>query len=198
MKNVIITAALAVAIFLSFVIQEFIPALQVAEGARVLLAPVFFCYGACVLPFPAMIVLAFLTGFLSDFTALQVVHHNADAADLDTLQRIVGSVELSAGWSILLFVASGLICQGLRSLVLRGHWWLPPLMSAVTVIFYLALQFAMLTMRRFETGGLYFSEVVAWRIIAPGLIAAALTLALVLAATLGSGWIAERRGLRDY
>lgn len=198
MKTVLATAALAGAIFLSFVVQEFIPALQVVEGARVLLAPVFFCYGACVLPFPAMIGLAFLTGFLSDFTALQIVHHNTEVSDLDTLQTIVGSVELSAGWSILLFVASGLICQGVRPLVLRGHWWLPPLMSAVTVIFYLALQFAMLTMRRFEMGGVYFSEVVAWRIFAPGLIAAALTLALVLVTTLGSGWLEERRGLRDY
>ena len=145
-----------------------------------------------------MIVLAFLTGFLSDFTALQIVHHTNELTDLDTIQTIVGSVELSAGWSILLFVASGLICQGFRPLVLRGHWWLPPLMSAVTVIFYLALQFAMLTMRRFETGGLYFSEVVVWRIFAPGLIAAVLTLALVLATTLGSAWFEERRGLRDY
>ncbi len=198
MKEALLTLALAVAIFLGFAVQEFLPALETVDGARVLLAPVFFCYGACLLPFPSMIGLAFLAGFLSDFTALQIVHHTTEVTDLDTLQTIVGSVELSAGWSILLFVASGLICQGLRPLVLRGHWWLPPLMSAATVIFYLALQFAMLTMRRFETGGLYFSEVVAWRIVAPGLIAAVLTLALVLVTTLGSGWFEERRSRREY
>lgn len=198
MKDTLITLALAVAIFLSFVAQEFIPPLSFAEGARVLMAPAFFCYGACVLPFPSMLVLALVTGFLSDFTALQVVHKTVEITDLDTLQSFAGTVELSAGWSILLFVGFGLICQGLRPLVLRGHWWLPPLLSAGITITYLAMQFGMLTMRRFDTGGLFWSSVVAWRIFAPGLIAMILTLVVVLFATLGAGWMGDRRALREY
>ncbi|MDD5199677.1 MAG: hypothetical protein PHC88_07715 [Terrimicrobiaceae bacterium] len=199
MKDALLTLALAVAIFLGFVAQEFIPPIEIAKGARVLLAPVFFCFGACTLPFPAMLALALLTGFLSDFTALQIVHRSVEASDLDTLQSLAGAVELSAGWSILFFVAFGLICQGLRPLVLRGHWWLPPLMSAVTTIAYLALQFAMLTMRRFDTGGLFWSDAVMWRILAPGAIALVLTLALVLASALGANhWIDERRSVRDF
>ena len=199
MRDTLITLGLAVAIFVGFVVQEFIPPLKSAEGARVLLAPTLFCFGACLLPFPSMIVLALIAGFLSDFTALQIVHRTVEMTDLDSIQSVAGTVELSAGWSILLYVASGLICQGLRSLVLRGHWWLPPLMSAATTLVYLGLQFGMITMRRFDTGGLFWSETVAWRILAPTAIALILTLVLMLGSLLFSNFLgADRRTLREY
>ncbi len=199
MRDTLITLGLAVAIFLGFVAQEFIPPIDAAQGARVLLAPALFCYGACMLPFPSMIALALVAGFLSDFTTLQIVQRTVETADLEAIQVVTGMVELSPGWSILLFVASGLICQGLRPLVLRGHWWLPPLMSAGTTLVYVALQFAILTMRRFDTGGLFWSEAVAWRILAPALIASLFALILVLAGVLISGAAgAERRTLREY
>ncbi|HEY8900448.1 MAG TPA: hypothetical protein VIM61_08545 [Chthoniobacterales bacterium] len=199
MRDTLVTLGLAVAIFASFIVQEFIPPLQSAEGARVLIAPALFCYGACVLPFPSMLVLALITGFLSDFTALQIVHRSVEMSDFDTIQTVAGAVELSAGWSILLFVASGLICQGLRSLVLRGHWWLPPLMSAVTTLVYLGLQFGMITMRRFDSGGLFWSEAVAWRIAAPAVIALGLTLVLMLGSLLFATFVpGDRRSLREY
>jgi len=199
MKETLTTAGLAVAIFLSFAIQEFIPPIWAADGARVFLAPVFFCYGACVLSFPSMIALALLTGFFSDFTALQIVQRVSQSNDLDALHSMTNSVEISPGWGILLFVAFGSICQGLRPLVLRGHWWLPALMSAVTTIVYLALQFLMITMRRFDEGGLFWSETVAWRILTPGLIASLLTLVLVLVLMIvDSAFFAGRRPLRDF
>jgi len=199
MKDVLITLGLAVAIFAGIVVQEFVPPLAVAEGARVLLTPVFFCYGACLLPFPSMVVLAFVAGFLSDFTSLQVVQHTLASSDPDAIHTYFGTVEMSAGWSILLYVGAGSICQGLRALVLRGHWWLPPLMAAGTTMVYLALQFGVLTMRRFDSGGLFWSEVVAWRIFAPAVLAALLTLALVVAGVLIGGAAGEeRRVLRDY
>jgi hypothetical protein len=188
-----------VAIFLGFVIQEFIPPIWSAEGARVYLAPVFFCYGACVLPFSCMIVLALVAGFFSDFTTLQIVEKSAASNDLEAIHHVASSVEISAGWSILLFVAFGLICQGLRPLVLRGQWWIPALMSAATTIIYLAMQFIMITMRRFDEGGLFWSEAVAWRILVPGLIASLLTLLLVLVVMLVDGALfAGRRPLREF
>jgi hypothetical protein len=199
MRDALITLGLAVAIFVGIIVQEFVPPLAVAEGARLLLTPVFFCYGACFLPYPCMIVLALVAGFLSDFTSLQIVQHTIASSDPDAIHTYFGTVELSAGWSILLYVAFGSICQGLRALVLRGHWWLPPLMSAATTMVYLALQFGILTMRRFDTGGLFWSEVVAWRIFAPAVLASLLTLVLVLAGVLISGASGEnRRVLRDY
>ncbi len=197
MRDVLLAFGLAAAIFLSFLAQEFIPPIALAAGARVLLVPVFFCYGACVLPFPAMLGLALFAGFLSDFTALQVVTNAPEMTDLDVIRTFTGSVELSAGWSILLFVASGMICQGLRPLVLRGQWWLPPLMTAGTTLAYLAFQFLGITLRRFETGGLYWSETVAWRIVAPSLLAAALALLVVLIAEFLPG-AHERRKRREF
>ncbi len=199
MKDVLSTAALVVAIFLSFVIQEFIPPVAAADGARIYLVPVFFCYGACVLPFAGMIVLAFEAGFLSDFLSLQIVQQVSQTNDLDALHAVVSSVEIPPGWAILLFVAFGAICQGLRPLVLRGHWWLPALMSAGTTVAYLAVQFLMITMRRFDEGGLFWSETVAWRVLAPGLMASLLTMVLVLVVMLVDGaFFAGRRPLRDF
>jgi hypothetical protein len=111
----------------------------------------------------------------------------------------IGSVEIAPGWSILLFVAVGSICQGVRELVLRGQWWWPPLLSAGSTVVYLAIQFAMITLRRFDTGGLYWSEGVLWRILAPGLVASLLSLLLVLGVTLAGGiTFAGRRPLREF
>ena len=199
MKETLITVSLVVAIFLSFVVQEFIPPISAADGARVYLVPVFFCYGACVLPFPGMIALAFVAGFFSDFGTLQIVQRITTSSDFDALHTMASSVEISPGWSILLFVAFGLICQGLRPLVMRGQWWLPALMSAATTIAFLALQFLMITLRRFDEGGLFWSETVAWRILAPGLIASLLTMLLVLVVLLVDGALfARRRSLREF
>jgi hypothetical protein len=146
-----------------------------------------------------MIVLALTAGFLSDFMSLQIVERITTSSDLYAVHAMAASVEIPAGWSILLFVGFGLICQGLRPLVLRGQWWLPALMSAGTTIAYLALQFLMITMRRFDEGGLFWSETVAWRILAPGLIAFVFTMILVLAVMIVDGAIfGSRRPLREF
>ena len=199
MKDALTTLCLAVAIFLGIAVQEFIPPIWAAGGARIYLAPVFFCYGACVLPFWSMIVLAFVAGFFSDFTSMQVVQQLSTSNDSDMLHAMASTIEISPGWSILLFVSAGLICQGVRTLVLRGHWWLPALMSAATTIAYLGLQFLMITIRRFGDGGFFWSETVAWRILAPGVIASLLTMILVLVVMVVDGALfAGRRPLRDF
>jgi hypothetical protein len=199
MRDTLFTLGLMLAIFLGIVAQYFIPPLSMAEGARWYFAPIFFCYGACTLPFPSMIALAFTAGFLSDFNSLQIVERVNASSDAYAVHTLVASVEIPPGWSILLFVAVGLICQGLRPLVLRGHWWLPALTSAGATVLYLALQFGMITMRRFESGGLYWSEVVAWRILAPAVIALVLTLALTLVVMFVDGVRdGGRRSLREF
>jgi hypothetical protein len=199
MRDALVTLGLALAIYLGYAVQDFIPPLGMADDARVYLAPVFFCYGACTLSFPGMIVLALLAGFLSDFSTLQIVERSVPTGDFELVRSSLASVEISPGWSILLFVAAGAICQGFRPLVLRGHWWIPVLASAVLTMVQLGLQFAVLTIRRFEENGLFWSETVTWRIVAPGLVAMLLTLVLVLAATaLGAIVPGGRRPLREY
>ncbi len=196
MRETLFTIGLVLATAAGFVVQEFIPPLWIADGARVILAPVFFCYGACTLPFVSMLVLALAAGFLSDFTTLQIVDGAATSTDLNAMPAPL--VEIPAGWSILLFVALGLICQGLRPLVLRGQWWLPALMSAGTTAIYLGLQFTMITARRFELDGLFWSDAVAWRIVAPAMIAFLLTMILVMVVMIIDGTLRGRRPLRDF
>ncbi len=180
MRDALLTAGLAAAIFVALVIQQFLPAVGFMAGARLSLVPIFFCYGALIVPYPLMIVLALLTGFLADLAALQVVS---------------GAVEIPLGWSILVYVAAGSICQGLRPLVLRGHWELHALMSGLTTTAILALQFGMISMRRFEVGGLVWNETVAWWIFGPGLMALLVAPVIYFAIGLmsGRGFIAGRQ-----
>lgn len=146
--------ALAVGVFLSFPLQEWIVPLYVFHGARVLFFPALFCYGALVLPFPAMLALAVITGLLNDLYCLSLAS---------------GQVEIALGWSIAYFVITGAIVQGFQPAFRRGHWWIAiPLAFAVTSLL-LAFQFLMINFRR---GGFAFNEVAAWRIIGAGLMGA--------------------------
>lgn len=156
MRAAITVIALIVGVFFALVVQEFIAPLGVFHGARVNLVPVLFCYGAMALPFPLMLVLATITGFLVDLSALQIID---------------GVPEIAVGWSAVFYLLAGMICQGLRPLVLRGHWELHSLMSAITAILFVAMQFAMVTLNRLESGGFFWNEAVTWRILGPGIVA---------------------------
>ncbi len=81
------------------------------------------------------------------------------------------SVEISVGWSILVYAAIGSICQGLRPLVLRGHWEIHAGMSGLSTSVILLLQFFAISLRRFDAGGFVYNDVVFWRILGPGVIA---------------------------
>jgi hypothetical protein len=148
--------SLAFSIFLAVIVQEFIPPMQFLHGARVFLVPMLFCYGALAMPFWATLLMAMYTGFLTDLACLNVVD---------------GHVEIALGWSIVVFVFFGLFAHGLQPAFLSGRWWLHVLLSAICTIVFLALQFVMICFRR---QGIFFNETVAWLIIAPGVIAAAL------------------------
>ncbi len=148
--------SLALAIFVALVIQEFIPPLRFLHGARVFLVPMLFCYGALAMPFWAMLLMAIYAGLLTDLAHLNVVD---------------GHVEIALGWSIVLFVFFGLFAHGLQPAFIRGRWWVHVLLAAVCTCLFLALQFVMICFRR---QGVFFNETVAWRILAPGFIAAIL------------------------
>jgi hypothetical protein len=115
-----------------------------------------FCYGALAMPFWAMLLLAIYAGFLTDLSHLNVVN---------------GHVEIALGWSIVVFVLFGLFAHGFQPAFVRGRWWVHVLLSAACTCIFLALQFVMICFRR---QGIFFNETVAWRILAPGFIAAAL------------------------
>lgn len=154
MKLAIGWLSLALAIFFALIIEFFIPPLHGLNGARVLLVPMLFFYGALSMPVWALLLLAVYAGFSMDLVTLPVVN---------------GQVEIALGWSIVYFVVFGLLAHGFQPAFQRGHWWLHTLMAAFGTSLYLALQYAMISFRR---EGFVFNEIVVWRILAPGLIAA--------------------------
>lgn len=179
MKLAVEWLLLAVGIFLAFVLQQQIHAINGLNGARVLLVPMLFCYGALALPTWAMLLLAAFTGFLTDLMYLNVVE---------------GRVEIALGWSMVYFVIFGLVAHGFQPGFQRGHWWLHPLLSAGGTILFLALQYLMITVRRQE---LVYNEIVLWRILAPGLIAAVIAPFFYLAVFQASQFLPHGRK-RDY
>jgi hypothetical protein len=157
MKLAVGWLSLAVAIFLAVIVQEFIPPVRFLHGARIVLVPMLFCYGALAMPFWATLLMAAYTGFLVDLASLNVVD---------------GHVEIALGWSIVVFVFFGLFAHGLQPAFVSGRWWLHVLLSGLCTALFLALQFIMICFRR---QGIFFNQTVAWLIVTPGLFAAALS-----------------------
>lgn len=157
MRLAVGAVVLVVGVFFSFIIQEFLPPIQILHGARVLLVPMLFCYAAMVMPTWLMLLMAFFTGFLTDLNYLHVVD---------------GQVEIGLGFSIVFFVLFGLLANGFQPAFRRGHWWLHIILSAVGTSVFLLLQFAMISFRR---EGFVFNELIVWRILGPGLVAGILS-----------------------
>ena len=156
----IFNAVVIVLMVLSFVVEEFIPAISIAQNARLFVAPVFFFSAAVAVPFPVMLVLAFMTGFLWDARYLQI-------SVTDTMAEAVAGfgsgstaggynmamssgMDLRFGASILLFGVIGTVMQGIRPLFKRVRWELPVLMVGVVMAFWLSVQYLLLTFLRGE------------------------------------------------
>lgn len=135
------------------IVEFFIPPLDWMYNARVYLVPVIVFYGAMALPFPLVLALACFAGFL------------LDAA---TVQAIGSRVEISVGWSILLYAVLAAIMHGLRPLFIRGRWEVHCIMSGLCTSTILLSQYLMIAFRR---GSLVFTREAWWQIGGPGVIA---------------------------
>ena len=144
---------LLLSLFVALVAQQFIPPLPWLHGARVLLLPVVMFYGALAFPLPAMLLLAFVAGFMWDALTIYVGDSH---------------VEISLGWSILLYAALGAIMNGFRPLFQRGRWEIHCLVSGICTSFIVLTEYLMITFRR---GGFVFPVEVWWRIGGAGLVA---------------------------
>jgi len=147
--------SLLVLIFGSFVFQLFLPPVLLLHGAVILFVPALYFYGCLSLPFPLMLALTFFTGFLNDLFAVPQARSNPD---------------FPTGISILFYLVPGLIMHGFRPLFLRHRWETHCLLAeigAVLTPFILLAQYAMLS---FERSDFFFSDVIVWRIVGPGLI----------------------------
>src|SRR2546428_10173831 len=87
--------------------EFFIPPLDWMYHAHIYIAPVLVFYGAMALPFPLMLAMALFAGLLLDVLTVQV---------------IASKVEISLGWSILLYAVLAGIMLGLSPFFIRGRW----------------------------------------------------------------------------
>ena len=130
-----------------------IPTLPWLYNAHVYIVPVIVFYGAMALPFPLMLGLALFAGVLLDALTVQVIG---------------AKVEISLGWSILLYAVLAGIMHGLRPLFIRGRWEVHCLLTGLCTSAIILAQYLMITFRR---GSVFFSREVWWQIGGPGLMA---------------------------
>lgn len=145
---------LVILVFLAQIVELFIPPLDWMFNAHVYIVPVIVFYGAMALPFPLMLALAFFAGFLWDALTVQVLD--------------VAHVEISFGWSILLYAVLAAIMHGLKPLFNRGRWEVHCILSGICTSGILLTQYLMISFRR---GSIIFDREVWWQIGGPGLLA---------------------------
>jgi hypothetical protein len=138
------------------IVELFIPTLPWLYNSHIYIVPTIVFYGAMALPFPLMLALALYAGILLDALTVQVIG---------------GKVEISMGWSILLYAVLAGIMHGLRPLFIRGRWEVHCILSGIGTSLIILAQYLMITFRR---GSLVFSREVWWQIGGPGLIAMAM------------------------
>jgi hypothetical protein len=144
---------LLVLTFIAQIVEIFISPLDWMYNAHIYIVPIIVFYGAMSLPFPAVMGLAFFAGFMLDALTAQVIG---------------GRVEISMGWSILLYAVLAAIMHGLRPLFIRGRWEVHCIMSGVCTSAILLSQYLMICFRR---GSLTFTREAWWQIGGPGVIA---------------------------
>jgi hypothetical protein len=138
---------------LSFVLQEFAPAVPWAYGARLLVVPVVFFASAVAVPFPVMLLFAFCTGFVWDARHLIIMPGSGEDGFGDAAMD--SSANPSFGYSILLYGLLGSLMQGIRPLFRRGRWELPVLMTGIGTSLLLLIEHLWICFLR---GRFFFSE----------------------------------------
>jgi cell shape-determining protein MreD len=126
----------------AFVVQQFIPALTAFQHSRILLVQLVFLCAAVTVGQPAMLLLAFIGGFLWD------AQHTlgSEPGDLEVYTRPVESLRF--GYSILLFGAMGLLMQGIQPLFKKGNWQVSAFLSGIAIFLYLAAEYSVISFVR--------------------------------------------------
>lgn len=160
-------------LLLTFMVQEFIPGLEIAQFATLFLPAVFFFSASVASPFAMMLLLAFITGFLWDARHLPGVAEGLSGAEdiFGTgadVELGAGSHPLPFGLSIALFGMLGILLQGIRPLFKRGRLELPVLMVGVATFTWLLSQYLIITFLR---GSLQFPTGVWSKVITDSLLA---------------------------
>lgn len=160
-------------LLITFMVQEFIPGLEIAQFATLFLPAVFFFSASVASPFSMMLLLAFITGFIWDARHLPGVLESLSGAEdvFGTgadVELGAGSHPLPFGLSIVLFGMLGTLMQGIRPLFKRGRLELPVLMVGLATFMWLISQYLIITFLR---GSLQFPAGVWSKMITDSLLA---------------------------
>jgi hypothetical protein len=143
-------------IFLSLIFQLYIPPMIFLKGAAILFVPALLFYGSLTFPLPLVLVLVFLTGLWYD---------------LQTIPLGSGRPDYVIGTSIVIYLIPAMIIHGFRPLFIKKGWGVLLVLAELAAIltpFCLLAQYAIIS---FERSDFFFSDVIVWRILGPGLIA---------------------------
>lgn len=125
---------------LSFGLQEFMPVLDWAYGARFILPATVFLGASVTVSYPFMLVLAFFAGLLWDARHLSFVERGTELA-----ASVAG--DLALGYSIMLFGLVGSAMQGIRPFFERGRFELPVVMMGMMTGLWLFMEYLFLVFR---------------------------------------------------
>ena len=143
-------------IFLSLIFQLYIPPMIFLKGAAILFVPALLFYGSLAFPLPLVLVLVFLAGLWYD---------------LLTIPLGPGRPDYVIGTSIVIYLIPAMIIHGFRPLFIKKGWGVHLVLAELAAIltpFCLLAQYAIIS---FERSDFFFSDVIVWRILGPGLIA---------------------------
>ena len=153
--NALFYALVFIISVLMFGLQEFVPAIDFAQQARVLLPVVFFFSSALSVSFPVMLFLALFTGLVWDARNLPYKPEKVQQVEVSELdadfapQLKAGNVsKLPLGYSIVLFGVAGALMQGIRPLFKRGRWELPVFMVGVATFAWLLVEYLLMSFLR--------------------------------------------------
>ena len=144
---------LLILVLIAQIAEFFLPVLPWFYNAHIYIVPVIVFYGAVVLPLPLVLALSLYAGILLDALTVQVID---------------SKVEISLGWSILLYAVLAGIMHGLKPLFIRGRWEVHLVMTGICTSLIILAQYLMISFRR---GSIFFSKEIWWQIGGPGLVA---------------------------
>lgn len=129
-------------LLVSFVVQQFMPALTGIHQSRILLVQLVFLCEAVTVGQPTMLILAFIGGFFWDAHCAIGPH----GGDPEVYTQQVESLRF--GYSILLFGAMGYLMQGIQPLFKQGKWQFSAILSGIAIFLYLAAEYAIINFVR--------------------------------------------------
>lgn len=164
-------ALLGALLLLSFLAQEFLPVFGWAYGSRLLLVHAVFLAGAVAVPFPAMLAMALVAGFLWD------ARYHVPIYPDEAAFSILTQSEVPFGFTIFLFGVTGALIQGVRPLFRRGRWELPVFMIGFCTGAMLLLEHLVIG---FHRGGLETPPELWWKLLMSSLFSALVSPFLLL------------------